>query len=150
MAIALRPHHLLCMLTFVGKGYNPAFVANLEQVVRRIASGTEPIEIVAGPDAICAPLLSGPSTEPDCHCLRPSVTLRDQHAVQDIQTFLHLLLAPGDQFFLSHRDLDRLREAFAAGTIRQACAGCQWQPLCDGIAAGGFADTILLTAAAPA
>ena len=150
MAIALRPHHLLCMLTFVGKGYSPAFVANLEQVVRRIATGTETIEIVAGPDVICAPLLTGPNAEPDCHCLRPSVTLRDQHAVQDIQTFLQQPLALGDHIFLSHHDLDRLRAAFAAGSIRTACAGCQWHPLCDDIAAKGFADTVLLATITPA
>jgi biotin transporter BioY len=140
MAIALRPHHLLCMLTFVGKGYNPAFVANLEQVVRRIARGTEAIEIVAGPDAICAPLLG----DSDCHCHRGSVTLRDRHATAALETLLQRPLAPGDQLFLTRADLDRLRAAFAAGSIRQACEGCQWQPLCDGIAEREFAETLLL------
>jgi uncharacterized protein len=143
MALALRPHHLLCMLTFVGKGYSPAFVGNLEQVARRIASGTETIEIVAGPDAICAPLLGAP----DCHCGRASVTLRDQRAAEAIETLLQRSLAPGDLIHLTPSYLDHLRAAFAAGTIRQACAGCQWKPLCDDIAAGGFVETVLLAIA---
>jgi hypothetical protein len=145
MALALRPHHLLCMLTFVGKGYSPAFVANLEQVVRRIASGTETIEIVAGPDAICAPLLGAA----ECHCARASVTLRDRKAAEAIETLLQRSLAPGNSIRLTNTDLDQLRAAFAAGTIRQACAGCQWKPLCDEIAAGGFVETVLLTGATP-
>jgi hypothetical protein len=152
MAIQLRPHHLLCMLTFIGKGYSPAFVANLEQVVRRLATGTETIEIVAGPDDICAPLLRecGESGEADCHCHRPSVVERDRLATQAISALLDRSevsdrsLAPGAHLTLTHADLDQLRAAFAAGTIRAACTGCQWKPLCDDIAANQFADTLLV------
>ncbi len=152
MAIQLRPHHLLCMLTFIGKGYSPAFVANLEQVVRRLATGTETIEIVAGPDDICAPLLC----EADRHCHRSSVVERDRLATQAINALLACSngsdrsLAPGAHLTLSHADLDQLRAAFAAGTIRQACTGCQWKPLCDGIAANQFVDTLLVNPAPPA
>ena len=152
MAIHLRPHHLLCMLTFIGKGYSPAFVANLEQVVRRLATGTETIHIVAGPDDICAPLLGafGEPGNADCHCHRASVVERDRLATQAISALLDRSLAPGAQFLLTHADLDNLRTAFAAGTIRQACTGCQWKPLCDGIAATGFAATLLLPSSTPA
>ena len=150
MAIQLRPHHLLCMLTFIGKGYSPAFVANLEQVVRRLATGTETIEIVAGPDDICAPLLRecGEPGEADCHCHRASVLERDRLATESISVLLDRPLDPGTHFL--HADLDELRAAFAAGTIREACTGCQWKPLCDGIAATGFADTLLLHPITPA
>jgi uncharacterized protein len=143
MAIQLRPHHLLCMLTFIGKGYSAAFVANLEQVVRRLATGTETIEIVAGPDDICAPLLC----EADCHCYRASVVERDRLATQAISSLLDRPLDPGTHFLLTHADLDNLRTAFAAGTIREACTGCQWKPLCDGIAANQFTDTLLVNPA---
>jgi uncharacterized protein len=140
MAIHLRPHHLLCMLTFIGKGYSPAFVANLEQVVRRLSTGTETIEIVVGPDAICAPLLC----EADCHCHRASVLERDRLAMQAISALLARPLGPGSHLLLSPADLGQLRAAFAAGTIREACTGCQWKPLCDDIAGNQFANTLLL------
>ena len=141
MTIQVRPHHLLCMLTFIGKGYSPAFVASLEQVVRRVATGAETVEIVAGPDDICAPLLA----EADCHCHRSSVIERDRLATEAIGTLLRRSITPGTEFLLSRADLDLLREAFAAGTIRQACTGCQWKPLCDDIAADGFTATLLVT-----
>ena len=32
MTIKLRAHHLLCLLTYVGKGYSPAFTANYDRV----------------------------------------------------------------------------------------------------------------------
>jgi hypothetical protein len=129
------------MLTFIGKGYSPAFVANLEQVVSRLSTGTETIEIVAGPDDICAPLLC----EADCHCHRPSVLERDRLATASIAALLARPLDPGTHLYLTPADLDQLRAAFATGTIRQACTRCQWKPLCDGIAAAGFPDTLLVT-----
>ncbi|WP_292282104.1 DUF1284 domain-containing protein, partial [Mesorhizobium sp.] len=64
MTVRLRAHHLLCLLTYVGKGYSPAFTANYDVVVKRLAGG-EDILIVSGPDDICAPLLS----ESEPHCL---------------------------------------------------------------------------------
>ena len=140
MAIHLRPHHLLCMLTFIGKGYTPVFVANFEQVVRRLSTGTETIEIVAGPDDLCAPLLC----EADCHCHRASVLERDRLATESIAALLGHSLAPGTRFLLTSTDLEQLRSAFAAGTIREACTGCQWKPLCDDIAANGFTATLLV------
>ncbi len=55
MTVRLRAHHLLCMLTYVGKGYSPAFVENYEVIAARLSAGEE-IELVAGPDDICGPL----------------------------------------------------------------------------------------------
>ena len=39
MTVRLRAHHLLCLLTYVGKGYSPAFTANYDKVVRRLGEG---------------------------------------------------------------------------------------------------------------
>ncbi len=58
MTVRLRGHHLLCMLTFVGKGYSPAFVENYDRIAGRLSEG-EDILLVDGPDDICAPLLCG-------------------------------------------------------------------------------------------
>ena len=70
--VRLRPHHLLCILTFAGEGYSPSFVANFAAIAARIGAG-ETIELVAGPDDICAPL----EGTDDTHCHGASVTGRD-------------------------------------------------------------------------
>ncbi len=125
--IRLRPHHLLCMLTFAGEGYTPAFVANLDAIVRRIAGG-EPVDLVDGSD--------------DEHCAGASIARRDRSA---------LLALAAEGFALAPRPLtfdrallERLRAAFAAGTIRGACRGCEWNDLCTSIAGTGFAASVLL------
>jgi len=140
VTIRLRPHHLLCMLTFAGKGYSPDFIANFERITARIASGNQTIEITFAPDDICAPLL----TDASCHCRDASVSERDTLAAESLAQLLQQPIESGTQITLTAATLDRLRQAFRAGTIRRACHGCQWVPLCDGIAASNFIDTRLL------
>ncbi|MFD2175276.1 DUF1284 domain-containing protein [Rhodobacter lacus] len=138
MTLRLRPHHLLCMLTYAGTGYTPAFTANMSAVVPRLGAGEE-IEIVAGPDDICAPLLS--EREPHCH--RCSVIERDAAAAREVGALLGLAVAPGLRFCLDAPRIARLRQAFAAETIRSACRGCEWDQLCRAAAQAGFAQTAL-------
>lgn len=143
--IHLRPHHLLCMLTYAGNGYSPSFVANFDAIASHIASGQESVMIVDGPDDICAPLLCGE----DHHCVRASVIERDRHAAGAISSLFGIEIEPGAQVTLSSPRLMALRTAFAAGTIRCACVGCQWKPLCDDIAGQNFAGTRLLEGIEP-
>jgi hypothetical protein len=139
MTTKLRAHHLLCMLTFAGKGYTTGFVDNFESIVHRIAGG-EAIEIVNGPDDICAPFL----THPECHCHNTSVVERDRLAGAELSSRLRHTIVPGCTLSLGEEQLSSLRDAFAEGTIRSACKGCQWVPLCDSIAHNNFRDTRLV------
>lgn len=142
MTLRLRPHHLLCLLTYVGKGYGAAFVRNYDRVAARIAGG-EAIEIVAGPDDICAPLLGGD----DRHCLKDSVNERDRQAARDIGALLCCDIVPGGRLLLTPQWIAVLRAAFAEGRIRAACTGCQWHDLCTRVAGDGYAGVRLRTAA---
>jgi hypothetical protein len=96
MTVRLRPHHLLCILTYKGAGYSPAFCANYDRIAVRIAHREE-IEICAGPDDVCAPLLS--TDHP--HCLRDSVTERDDKAAAAVSTLLGFPIATGTRLALS-------------------------------------------------
>lgn len=143
--IRLRPHHLLCLLTYAGKGYSPAFVANFDALAARLAQEPQWIEVVCGPDAICQPLLASE----DHHCTGASVAERDRLAAEDLSSLLGQTIAPGTRFALTPARIEQMRAAFAQegsggkGGIRRACSGCQWHGLCDQIAAQNFAQTRL-------
>lgn len=128
MTIRLRPHHFLCLLTYVGKGYTPAFTANYDLIAGRLSNG-EGIEIVEGPDDICAPLL----LEREPHCWRNSVIERDKKAVLDLLK-IGVTIHVGGSITLDADLLMRMRSGFAQGTTRSACAGCEWSDLCSSIA----------------
>lgn len=136
MSIRLRAHHLLCLTTYVGRGYTPAFTANYDRIIARLAAG-EPIILVDGPDDICAPLLS----DPDPHCHRDSVIERDRLARDSLSSRLQTDNA--GQLTLRGEALAELRTAFRGGTIRAACMGCEWADLCDSVAGSGFAEVRL-------
>lgn len=127
--LKLRPHHLLCTLTYIGRGYSPAFTANMGAVCTRLCVG-EDVVIVSGADDICAPLHN---TEHD-HCHTASVTARDTAAAADLGLTVGTVLAPRDH-------LPQWRKVFAAGTIRRACTGCPWYDLCTDVAASDFQGT---------
>jgi hypothetical protein len=136
MTVRLRAHHLLCLMTYIGRGYTPAFTENYDGVVSRLAAG-EPIELVEGPDDICGPLLGFPNT----HCHNASVLERDRLARLSVSE--HLNLADLNGLVLGQSTLAELRTAFRAGSTRSACTGCEWATLCDSVAEAGFADTRL-------
>lgn len=138
MTIRLRGHHLLCLLTFVGKGYTPAFTANYRRIVARLNAG-EDVELVDGPDDICGPMLA----EAEHHCFNASVAQRDAQALADIALLLGRPVGSGRRLALSSARVAQMRGAFADGTLRTACAGCQWSGLCSEVAAGAFAGTRL-------
>jgi hypothetical protein len=141
MTVRLRPHHLLCVLTYRGAGYSPAFCANFDRIAARIAD-REDIEICAGPDDVCAPLLSTEAS----HCLNESVQDRDIEAANSISELLGRSVATGIRLELDAAILERCRHAFAGDTIRAACMGCEWRQFCTDIAGDGFAGTRLLQA----
>ncbi|WP_368187249.1 DUF1284 domain-containing protein [Aestuariibius sp. HNIBRBA575] len=133
MIIHLRAHHLLCILSYIGKGYSPEFVKNYDEIAQKLSAGAQ-VKLVAGPDDICAPMLSGP----DRHCVGHDVQKRDEQAAQSIASLLGRSIAPGTMFRLTPNVLQTLRMGFADGGIRAACQGCTWSDLCDDIAASGF------------
>ncbi|KQT66263.1 MULTISPECIES: DUF1284 domain-containing protein [unclassified Aureimonas] len=138
MTVRLRPHHLLCLLTYVGKGYSAAFTANYDAVAARIAGG-EPVLIVAGPDDICTPLLA----EVDAHCRESRVADRDDLAARDVGRLLGRSIEPGTSLVLDPARLFAMRGAFAAGSTREACFDCPWSDLCTSVAGGGYHGTIV-------
>ncbi|WP_095198723.1 DUF1284 domain-containing protein [Mesorhizobium carmichaelinearum] len=144
MTIRLRAHHLLCLLTYVGKGYSPAFTANYDAVAERLSRG-EDILLVSGPDDICAPLLD----EPEPHCLNESVIERDRLAARDVGDLLARSIQAGVRLDLDAAILARMRQAFSVGGVRKACDGCEWNELCSAIAADSFADTKVQRSVAP-
>ncbi|MEK0083791.1 DUF1284 domain-containing protein [Benzoatithermus flavus] len=139
MTVRLRGHHLLCLLTYKGEGYGPAFVANLDRIAARLAAG-EAALVVEGPDDICGPLAED---DGDAHCHLAQVKERDRKALVALTIHMGRPLEPGRRLVLDPTTVAGLRAAFAAGGIRPACAGCEWNGLCTAIADAGFAGVRL-------
>lgn len=128
MTVRLRGHHLLCILTYVGKGYSERFVKNYDRVAERLDAG-ESVVIVDGPDDICAPLLS----DEDAHCVRSGPAERDRSALRDLSEVFGRDLRAGSSVVIDKDWLQRARELFRSGMVRRACFGCEWHDLCTDV-----------------
>ncbi len=139
-AVRLRGHHFLCLLTYKGLGYTPAFVDNMTAVATRINAGAKVI-LHAGPDDICAAL--SPADRAACNhdCAKPETAALDDMAEKATVAVLgHGLDAA---FQLTAEKVARLRAGFAAGETRAACEGCRWKVVCDGIVGEGFQGVVV-------
>jgi uncharacterized protein len=134
--IRLRPHHLMCILTYVGRGYTASFVQNMDQVAGAIREGAE-VCLMSGPDDVCAGL-----QEEDRHCERSSVTERDHSATLALMRILDMDIEAGTPFLLSTDTLSRLRSRYLQER-EQTCGGCEWYDLCGRVARTNFLETKL-------
>src|SRR6185312_469442 len=134
MPIRLRGHHLLCVLTYQGFGYTPAFISNFNRLVRRLSHG-ESVWIVEGPDDICRPLMRHSGRGQSPHCTQDQILKRDSLALDSVSNCLKYPVKVGDTLQLDQKILRLLQTGFANGTLRSACAQCEWSQLCTKTAA---------------
>ncbi len=140
--ITLRCHHLLCMLTHIGKGYTPAFTANMIEVVQAIGRG-ESFTITTGPDSICQPWIDECGPE-GVHCFKADLLAKDRDALAKVSHWLERDLSPGVTVSLSRADIETLRSMFSEQQQSMlACIDCQWNSLCADVAASGFQGCVL-------
>ncbi|HAX91147.1 MAG TPA: DUF1284 domain-containing protein [Rhodospirillaceae bacterium] len=146
--IDLRGHHVLCLLTYIGRGYSTSFTENLNTIVSAFHRG-HAAKIVSGYDALC----HCESTPFHCPhkgstaCRTASVETKDKRTLSALRVFAphagHWQI--GQAFHFTQPLVAELRQAFKAGSIRPACSSCEWQGLCDEIAASDFRRTLFFS-----
>jgi hypothetical protein len=140
--ITIRGHHFLCMLTYIGKGYTEAFTANMTVVLQAIAAG-EAFTSVDEPDSLCHPWIDECGPE-GVHCFGDDKPAKDADALANVSQLLGCELPVGLTMALSRQDIEKLRNSFLVDQqARLACIDCQWNELCETVAASGFQGCVL-------
>lgn len=123
MFVKLRPHHVLCSLGFVGKGYSDAFRANMGHIVNgqlRGPNGQDVKVVITGAaDSICAPCPRRIGL--GCESQAKIDRLDRDHATA-------LGIAPGDTLSWG-ACVEKVRTRVAPEDLDTICAGCRWLPL---------------------
>ena len=117
----LRPHHLLCLQSFIGKGYSSEFVRNMAEIADQLNDNPDQsIRIVRHEDDICA---ACPHRMTDHVC--------DHHEITEAidRRFLSWLQLKDDQCCYS-KVTERLDDAFSSVILRAVCIDCQWIDVC--------------------
>ena len=130
----LRPHHLLCLQTFTGRGYSEEFVRHMtlvrDQLIREPLT---PVELVSGVDDLCAHCpnnVDGQCTS-DNPALFDSKVSRKLYSTGIISPDAASKDHPGKRPVLTGIP-DALE--ISSSVLEECCPGCEWKELCLSIA----------------
>ena len=120
--IHLRPHHALCLQTYVGKGYSDAFAKNMTQISEKLAQ--RPAQLVhfnLGADEICQA----------CPHLQNGVCSKEASCAE-LDRLAWDAMALGCGEVLTWAEATQLVEQnlLRTGKFHQLCDGCTWEELC--------------------
>ena len=120
-ALALRPHHGMCLAYFTGAGYSGGFTAHMSAVLAGLSRET-PVRLTVGTDIICAACpnnIDGLCEKPELVAAYDRAVLErcglTDGAALDFGTFAALVQ----------------RRILAPGLRREICGGCQWDGICS-------------------
>ena len=114
-ALHLRPHHLLCLQTFIGHGYSEEFVRRMTIVKNQLEQDPLTfIEVVEGADDLCAACPN--NTDGQC--------TSDKPAVFDLLVRNKLQLSSNNIKGIP-TDLK-----ISVPLIEECCPDCEWKELC--------------------
>ncbi len=145
--IRLRGHHLVCLLSFVGKGYGQASVENFIGIAKEISAGRNNIQIVDCADDICRPRRGAPCPQAEeCSCRGDEIAQFDKMALsllnQEGAAFLPL--QPCSQMQFSSFFTWQMRKAMISGRFAPLCQACDWwERICKSVVENKFKDVIL-------
>ncbi len=116
----IRPHHLLCISRYIGKGYSEEFVRNMEKVIARL-HGNEGFSPVFSCDEICR---CCPYNENGTCLAFVKVDRYDQAVAR-------LLQLQNGKIYRYADIADEVRKRiFATEMFREICADCSWSGIC--------------------
>lgn len=140
--IRLRPHHLLCIRNFVGKGYDAAFTDHMNHLVTLLsADGEQMISLIRGCDDLCA---FCPHVQ-DGACRSKVKTDGLDRAVEETcgfgkweNSFEEHDFAESEDSVITVRSWNVLSEAAELITdnkalFQEVCGDCEWFALCTSI-----------------
>ena len=123
----LRPHHLLCLQTFIGRGYSEEFIEHMTLVKKQLTTNPRtPITLVSGADDLCEHCPN--CVEGQCTSEKPALFDRlvteklmatKQYPELSSDSGSLLLLGIPEELHMSQELLD------------ECCPGCEWKELCE-------------------
>lgn len=117
----IRPHHMLCLQFFEGKGYSDGFVENMARVKEILEKENATVHIVKGTDDICAgcPKNIGGQCENE-----ESVRQHDERVYQQV---IDKVGSKADWRKITNAIYE---EIIKSGKMEQTCGKCRWSGIC--------------------
>lgn len=123
--ICLRPHHLLCTQTFLGKGYSEEFVENMTRITNILRTEkSQEIELTFSCDSLCAFCPNRIRSDPGYCCTDDSKVLTYDQNI--IHTF-HL----EEKTYIYAELIRIINSAITPDLFSYLCKDCSWKTICE-------------------
>lgn len=118
---SIRPHHLLCLQFFEGKGYSDDFVKHMAEIHKKLLNENPIINIVAGVDDICK---NCPNNENGQCNKEPSVLGNDNRTYDAMKDDLK-----NEQTW---KELTEIvyKNIIDKNKLKVVCKTCRWSEIC--------------------
>ncbi|MGN1165410.1 MAG: DUF1284 domain-containing protein [Lachnospiraceae bacterium] len=122
--IFLRPHHLLCTQTFLGKGYSEEFVENMTYITQLLRKEkSQEIELTFSCDSLCAFCPNRTLTQHKSCCNDDKkVTGYDQKVTQ----LFHL----EEKIYVYPDLINEINSVITPELLKWICGDCSWAEIC--------------------
>jgi hypothetical protein len=114
--ITIRPHHVLCINGFVGKGYDKAFVANMQNIVKGIMDDGMKMKIVFSTDDICS----------KCPYKQDENSCRSQKKVENFDMRTVEILGLYEKHYTYADIREMIKRYLTAEKLEYICKECSW------------------------
>lgn len=119
--IKLRPHHILCIQFFVGKGYSADFVSNMTAVIERLRTENPEVTLCEGCDILCA---SCPENHEGKCQNHEKVSAIDSRCLKETGFSLGITIR------WTELQQTAYEKVIHCGRLKDVCCTCQWQEIC--------------------
>ena len=115
----LRPHHILCIAHYEGKGYSEAFNIKMHEIINALESGGQ-FELVFGPDDLCAscPNLSGGNCNSEEKVRKYDRLTAEMLGIAENQRLNSDIFKSANQ------------KIYEPNRFDQICSDCEWSYIC--------------------
>ena len=127
--ISLRSHHLVCMQSFIGKGYSVDFINNFSKIMRFLTSNPDDdiIMITNKCDDICK----------RCPNIMNNNKCKDEeYTLQLDSVYYKVLNLSTVQYYSWNRIKYLVSMNLKSNTFKNTCNACQWFDICSKKLAG--------------
>ena len=122
--IRLRPHHMLCLRFFSGKGYRSEFISNMAQISAALQNDSSKIVLIDGCDDICTACPNSDGEKCESHA---------KSGLYDSRCLALTGFSPGQ--VLTWRQLCESAEKniLSPGRLSEICGDCCWSGICGSL-----------------
>ena len=117
---SIRPHHLLCLQFFEGKGYSDDFVKNMTDIHEKLLRENPKINIVEGVDDICKNCPNNDGGK----CAKDSVLGNDRRTYEAIKDDVEQGHTWSELTEIVYKNI------IHKGMLKQVCETCRWSDIC--------------------